>query len=100
MSSRLQSLLNAANGGSGNTFFIRSEVWSVGRCFRRIWPTFGSALEKVITSGTLEVLFEDTSVRSRSSRFLLSTFFSSVSTNRPLYPRCSSCSLISSLCFL
>ncbi|KAH3774817.1 hypothetical protein DPMN_176210 [Dreissena polymorpha] len=47
MSSRLQSL-NAANGGSGNTFFIRSEVWSVGRCFRRIWSTFDSALEKVI----------------------------------------------------
>ncbi|KAH3860997.1 hypothetical protein DPMN_023923 [Dreissena polymorpha] len=75
MSSRLQSLLNAANGGSGNTFFIRSEVRSVGKCFRRIWPTFGSALEKVITSGTLKVLFEDTFVRSRSSRFLLQFCF-------------------------
>ncbi|KAH3777807.1 hypothetical protein DPMN_179255 [Dreissena polymorpha] len=100
MSSRLQSFLNAANGGSGNTFFIRSEVLSVGRCFRRIWPTFGCALEKVITSGTLEVLFEGTFVRSRSSRFLLSTFFSSVTANRPLYHRFSSCSLIPSLSFV
>ncbi|KAH3778524.1 hypothetical protein DPMN_179988 [Dreissena polymorpha] len=58
MSSMWQSLLNVANGGSGNTFFIRSQVWSVGKCYRRIWPTFGSGMEKVITSGTLLVLYK------------------------------------------
>ncbi|KAH3737682.1 hypothetical protein DPMN_044275 [Dreissena polymorpha] len=99
MSCRLQCLLEATNGGSGNTSFIRSVVCSVCRCLQMIRPMLGSARKNVITSGILSLRSKFVFSRRRSSLFLVSTFTNSVSANAQSYPRFTSCALTACLCF-
>ena len=56
MSCKFLSLLNASMGASVKICFILSDVCNFCMCFHRIRRMFGSALEKVMTCGTLLVL--------------------------------------------
>ena len=70
--------------GSGNIFFSRLDWWSIFRWLRRMAWMFGSALEYVITNGTLSFSFLSLYCRRSSGRGVQHYVIKFVSDLRPV----------------